>query len=91
MYTLHQVAVKGLSNSIVLWGVAGGKALLSILLGKELGESTASVFAAAIRSQAFEYSTMLGLGPGNIRFVCIKCFILGLERGLGFREGFRVQ
>ncbi|KAI0266918.1 hypothetical protein BGY98DRAFT_938914 [Russula aff. rugulosa BPL654] len=78
---LHQPAVERLCDAVMLRSVVGGEATFSALLLKEFGEGVAGIFAAPIRSQAFDLDPLLSEHPSRIGFISVKSFILGPENG----------
>ena len=65
MCALKQVAVKGLSNSIMLRSISHGKTALSPLLLKIISEFITSELNTMIGMQAFDVHAMLSLCPGH--------------------------
>src|SRR5260221_14072991 len=80
-HALNQAAVEGLRDAIVLRRVMRGESALGALLLVELGEFSAGVLASAVRVQALDAHTMLGVSPHRKGLVRVQGLILGPENG----------
>jgi hypothetical protein len=79
MDSLQELAVKRFGDAVVLRGVMGGKAALCTLFPQELCEGAASVFTAVVRSEGFDFDSMLSLSPSCEIVISVEHFIFGAQ------------
>ena len=78
-HALHELAVEGFGNPVVLRCIVSCESLLGALHLKKVREFSSCVFSSPVGAQAFDVNAVLSLHPCSKAFVHVECLVLGAE------------